>query len=118
MSKIADLIGKVVNTKRKLRLDPREIDDTANEPQVYDLITPYWKDTEVKDFRPQLVAACVEIKGLESCLTFKDYEKVNQVKIRHLIKELLSDGIDYNSLSESKKKEAFERKFGVKRIGL
>lgn len=62
-------------------LDPDERDGILSTPLIRDLATPYEQDHS-GCYRPQLIAACKEVKGLDSCLTLGERQKMKEVRSR------------------------------------
>mgnify|MGYP003473722998 CR=1 FL=1 len=64
-------------------LDPDEKDGILSTPLIRDLATPYEADDKAENgFRLSLVAACHEVKGLDSCLTLGERQKMKEVRSR------------------------------------
>ena len=65
----------------EFHLDPDEMKDLTQEKLFVDIVTPYEQDHSGQ-YRPQLIAACKEVKGLDACLTFGERQKIKEVRGR------------------------------------
>lgn len=65
-------------------LDPDDAKDVEREPVYVDLATPYEQD-QSRSYRPQLIAACKEVKGLDACLTLGERQKMKEVRNRRKV---------------------------------
>lgn len=70
-----------VMSPTEFSLDPDDAKDVSQEKLYIDLATPYEQDN-TGDFRPQLIAACKEVKGLDACLTLNERQKMKEVRGR------------------------------------
>lgn len=77
------LIHLVSNIMRPegFSLDPDDQKDIDREKLFFDLATPYEEDL-TGSWRPQLVAACKEVKGLNACLTLGERQRMKDLKKR------------------------------------
>lgn len=66
-------------------LDPDDAKDVEREPVYVDIATPYEQDHKAEGFRPQLITACKEVKGLDACLTLGERQKMKEVRNRRKV---------------------------------
>lgn len=71
----------LVMRPEEFSLDPDDAKDVSQEKLYIDLATPYEQDN-TGDFRPQLIAACKEVKGLDACLALSERQKMKEVRNR------------------------------------
>ena len=73
----------LVMRPEEFSLDPDDAKDVSQEKLYVDIATPYEQDHS-GEFRPQLIAACKEVKGLDACLTLNERQKMKEVRGRRL----------------------------------
>lgn len=65
-------------------LDPDDMKEVEREKLYVDIVTPYEQDHS-ESYRPQLIAACKEVKGLDACLTLGERQKMKEVRSRRKV---------------------------------
>ncbi len=73
-----------VMSPTEFSLDPDDIKDVSQEKLFVDIATPYEQDHSGQ-YRPQLIAACKEVKGLDDCLTLGERQKMKDVRNRRKV---------------------------------
>jgi len=73
-----------VMSPTEFSLDPDDAKDVEREKLFVDIATPYEQD-QSGSYRPQLIAACKEVKGLDACLTLGERQKMKEVRNRRKV---------------------------------
>ena len=73
-----------VMSPTEFSLDPDDMKEVEREKLYVDIVTPYEQD-QSGSYRPQFISACKEVKGLDSCLTFGERQKMKEVRNRRKV---------------------------------